>query len=165
MRICFTADEKRGLESILSYHFGHCPYFIIVDVEGNVVKSVESIENPMAENHDPGELPAFLKEKNVDVIISGGMGPKAQDFFKEYGIKPITGAYGVLQDVLEEFLQNKITVEKNNPENEIPHVVGEDDAIRRLKLDIKELRKEIAELKSKVKKIEESKNRPPYTSQ
>lgn len=32
MKICFTADEPRGLESVLSYHFGHCPYYVIVDL-------------------------------------------------------------------------------------------------------------------------------------
>jgi predicted Fe-Mo cluster-binding NifX family protein len=42
MRIYFTSDENRGLESTMSYHFGHCPYFVIVDVEGNVVKNVEN---------------------------------------------------------------------------------------------------------------------------
>ncbi|MCD6579339.1 NifB/NifX family molybdenum-iron cluster-binding protein [bacterium] len=158
MKICFTADEKRGLESILSYHFGHCPYYVIVDVENNVVKNVDSVENPMAENHNPGDLPNYMKGQGINVIVTGGMGAQAQDMFKGFDIQTVTGAYGVLQDVLEEFLKNKITVQESDPEIEVPHIEGEDDTTRRLKMDVMALRKEIADLKSAVKKIEEKLN-------
>jgi Uncharacterized conserved protein len=158
MRICFTSDENKGLESTMSYHFGHCPYFVIVDVEGMVVKNVESIPNPLADEHNPGDLPAFMKEKGVDVIITGGMGPKAQAFFKDYGITPVIGAYGKVKDVLEEYLQGSVTYaeeEKANVESE--SCCGEDETesdegldkeVDRMKKDITALRKEIADLKS-----------------
>ena len=154
MKICFTADEKRGLESILSYHFGHCPYYVIVDVENNVVKNVISEDNPMAKNHNPGDLPEYMKKKGIDMIVTGGMGPQAQDHFKNYGIKTVTGAYGVLQDVLEEVLQNKIVVETSGEELH-KHEEGEDDNIRKLNMEISSLREQVAQLKSAIKKIEE----------
>ena len=158
MKIAFTSDEKRGLDSTMSYHFGHCPYFVIVDLEENKVLKVESIENPLAESHNPGELPGFMKDLGVEVIATGGMGPRAQEFFKQFGIKPIIGAYGKVKYVLEELIGEEIYFD--NPEKEaameethhehLP-IDNVEDEIRRLKMEVAELRKEIAELKSLLK--------------
>ena len=154
MRICFTADQANGLESVMSYHFGHCPYFVIVDVEGDKVINVESIENPLADEHDVGDLPAFMKSKNVDVIVTGGMGPKAQQYFADYGIKPVTGAYGRIKDVLEEYLQKKITyVSASIPEEHKEE--EENKEVERLKKEVTALREQIADLKSILKKLED----------
>ncbi|MGC8721132.1 MAG: NifB/NifX family molybdenum-iron cluster-binding protein [Caldisericaceae bacterium] len=155
MRICFTSDEQKGIDSTMSYHFGHCPYFVIVDVEGNVVKNVESIPNTLADEHNAGDLPLFMKERNINVIITGGMGPKAQDFFKDYGITPITGAYGKVKDVLEEYLQGKVSYAPNEEaccsEGEESNEAKETDVreeVDRMKKDIVALRKDIGDLKS-----------------
>ncbi len=160
MRICFTSDEAKDLESVMSYHFGHCPYFVIVDVtnDGNVT-NVESIENPLADEHNAGDLPAFMKSKNVDVIITGGMGPKAQQYFADYGIKPVIGAYGRVKDVLEEFLQKKVTYTPYRNEEaktvHMEHHANENEEIDRLKKEVIALREEIADLKSILKRLEE----------
>ncbi|MEF3245077.1 MAG: NifB/NifX family molybdenum-iron cluster-binding protein [Caldisericaceae bacterium] len=160
MKICFTSDEQNGLESIMSYHFGHCPYFVIVDVDGTVVSNVESIQNPLADEHNAGDLPSFMKERDVDVIIAGGMGPKAREFFESYGIQTVIGAYGKVKDVLEEYLHGKISYnpkeeaccsEEENNENEVFDV---NEEINRMKKDIIALRKDIADLKSLLLKIE-----------
>lgn len=156
MKICFTSDEQNGLESVLSYHFGHCPYYVMVDMEENEVKSVESIPNTMAEGHNPGDLPSYMKAQGVDVIITGGMGPKAQQYFEDYGIKAVTGAYGKVKDVLEEFLQSKITVKEESTEatKVEEHRDGESE-IDRIKKENVDLRRQIADLKSRLAKIEE----------
>jgi len=156
MKIAFTSDEKNGLNSTMSYHFGHCPYFVIVEIEGNNILKVESIENPMAQEHSAGDLPNFMKELGIDVIATGGMGPKAQEFFAGFGIKPVIGVYGKVKDVIEEIIgeqlsysENKNTVEPIKHEHE--EIIDIEDEVRRLKMDVKELRKEIAEIKSLLK--------------
>jgi len=158
MRICFPVDQNKGLDSVLSYHFGHCPYFVIVDVDekGNVT-TVESITNPLTEKHNPGELPSFIKSKNVNVVITGGMGPKAQQYFASYGIKPVVGAYGRVKDVLEEYLQKKIQYVPPSTGETFPEKESEpeNDEVERLKKEVTFLRKEIADLKSLIKKLEE----------
>ncbi len=161
MRICFTSDQANDLESVMSYHFGHCPYFVIVDVDndGNI-KSVKSIENPLADEHNVGDLPAFMKSQNVDVIITGGMGPKAQQYFVDYSIKPVTGAYGKIKDVLEEYLQKKVTYvpQASQTSNEGSLHEGENEEnkeVERLKKEVTALRGQIADLKSILKKIED----------
>ncbi len=159
MKICFTSDQKNGLESVMSYHFGHCPYFVIVDVDENWnISYVESIRNPLADEHNPGDLPAFMKSKGVDVIITGGMGPKAQQYFADYGIKPVVGAYGKIKDVLEDYLQKRIryvpNLNKETVVSEEREKSGNEDTDR-LKKEVAFLREEIADLKSILKRLEE----------
>ena len=70
-------------------HFGHCEIFTIVNVENNKVVSKEDSVPPP---HEPGALPKWLGEQNVNVIIAGGMGTRAQNLFEENNIKVIVGA-------------------------------------------------------------------------
>ena len=159
MRICFTSDQANGLDSVMSYHFGHCPYFVLVDVEGNQVVNVESMPNPFADEHNVGDLPSFMHSKGVNVIITGGMGPKAQQYFADYGITPIIGAYGKVKDVLEEYLKSKVEitkpVERPVSEQYSEPKSKEEEEVERLKKEVTALREQIADLKSLLKSLEE----------
>ncbi|MEA3313170.1 MAG: NifB/NifX family molybdenum-iron cluster-binding protein [Caldisericota bacterium] len=155
MKICFTADESNDLESVLSYHFGHCPYYVIVDVDGNVVENVRSIRNPMVNEHNPGDLPAFMKEQGINVIITGGMGSKAQQYFEGYEIKPVTGAHGRVKDVLEEYLHGKVSYGAAKAVEPCEHKKEENDKVEQLKKEVAALREQLAELKSTLKGVEE----------
>lgn len=157
MKICFTADEANGIESTISYHFGHCPYYVIVDVDGNVVKSVESIPNPMAEGHSPGDLPSYMKEKGIDTIVTGGMGERAQEFFKSYNIEAITGTYGKVKDVLEEYLHGEVKYTEKAEHHEHQYEEEENKDLRMLKEEVADLRRQIADLKNLIKEIKEKK--------
>ena len=79
-----TADGR------LAMHFGHCASFRIfeTDDDGNIVAE----EDHAAPPHQPGLLPRWLGEKNVDLIIAGGMGQRAQALFEQAGVKVLVGA-------------------------------------------------------------------------
>ena len=109
MRIAFAVDENKGLESKLSQHFGRCPYYIFVDVEGNKVKKVETKRNPFYEGHAPGLVPQFIAEQGANVIIAGGMGWRAIEWFRKLGIKPITTEVKRIGEILNEYLLGKLT--------------------------------------------------------
>ncbi len=93
MRIAISTDGV-----LVSQHFGRCPSFTIVEIEEDEIKSKEVINNP---GHHPGFIPEFLQEKGVDCIIAGGMGRKAELFFKQYGIETIVGITGTIEETLE----------------------------------------------------------------
>ena len=57
----------------------------------NPVKGKTVVETP---GHQPGMLPPFLSQKGVNVVIAGGMGPRAQNLFKQMNIEPIIGVTG-----------------------------------------------------------------------
>ena len=33
MRIAISVEDDNGLDSVISHHFGRCPYFVLVDVD------------------------------------------------------------------------------------------------------------------------------------
>ncbi|MCK5313557.1 MAG: NifB/NifX family molybdenum-iron cluster-binding protein, partial [Anaerolineales bacterium] len=93
MRIAISSEEKNGLDSLVSHHFGRCPCYVLVDVdEDQKIQAVQALDNPFAIQHQPGMVPGFIHDQGADVMISGGMGRRAIGFFQEYGIQVATGA-------------------------------------------------------------------------
>jgi predicted Fe-Mo cluster-binding NifX family protein len=109
MRIAVSVETNNELDSVVSHHFGRCPYFAIVDLEGRDVKTVQIIENPFYGNHRPGEVPGFIHQQGADVMLSGGMGGRAIQFFQQFGIEAATGAAGTVRQSLEQYLGGGLT--------------------------------------------------------
>jgi predicted Fe-Mo cluster-binding NifX family protein len=105
VRIAISAENNDGLDSQVSHHFGRCPFFVLVDVEGDTIKRTDVIQNPFASNHQPGMVPGFIHEQGADVMLSGGMGRRAMGFFEQYGIRPATGASGSVGQTLQRYLE------------------------------------------------------------
>ncbi len=76
-------------DGVLCNHFGHCQQFAILTVDGERVVKKELLTPPP---HEPGVLPRWLHGLGVEIVIAGGMGRRAIDFFAQSGIKVITGA-------------------------------------------------------------------------
>lgn len=104
MRVAISADNSDGLDSVVSPHFGRCPYFVLVDLERQEVKAVQSIANPYYGNHQPGQVPGFIHSQGANVMLTGGMGRRAIAFFQQYGIEAATGASGTVRHTLEQYL-------------------------------------------------------------
>ena len=78
-------------EGKLAVHFGHCASFALVDVDP-ATKAIIARKDVDAPPHQPGLLPPWLAERNVNRIIAGGMGQRAQQLFTAQGIEVIVGA-------------------------------------------------------------------------
>jgi len=95
----------------LAMHFGHCEKFAIVNVENNKVVSTEEATPPP---HEPGVLPKWLGDQNVNVIIAGGMGMRAQDLFAANNIKVIVGAAAeTTENLVAAFLDDSLETGEN----------------------------------------------------
>jgi predicted Fe-Mo cluster-binding NifX family protein len=101
MLIAIPSNDGDNVEE----HFGHCRQFILVNVENGKEVSREAVPPPQ---HAPGVFPAFLAEKGAEVIITGGMGARAVNLFKQNGIDVILGATGSIEKNLGEFLQGEL---------------------------------------------------------
>lgn len=109
MRIAVAAETNNGLESQASHHFGRCAYYVFVDVENNEIKSVSTMANPFLSSHGPGQVPAFIKEQRAEVMLSGGMGRRAVEFFEQMGIQAVTGAQGTVRQSVSRLLNGELT--------------------------------------------------------
>ncbi|MBP7089195.1 MAG: dinitrogenase iron-molybdenum cofactor, partial [Candidatus Omnitrophica bacterium] len=49
MRIAISTDGD-----LVSAHFGRCPFFTIIDIEGNKITQRRDVRNP---GHQPGAIP------------------------------------------------------------------------------------------------------------
>lgn len=104
IRVAVSAEDGRGLASVVSPHFGRCPFFVLVDLEGREPKQVQAVENPYYPNHEPGQVPAFIHSLGANVMLAGGMGQRAIALFQSSGIQAVTGVAGTVQYALEQYL-------------------------------------------------------------
>jgi len=89
----------------VSEHFGFCEDFIIYEIEGNKIKNREVLKNP---GHIPGFLPKFLKEKNVGVVITKGIGPRALKLLQSEGIKVMSTVGGSEKEVIKKYIEGRL---------------------------------------------------------
>lgn len=97
----------------LCMHFGHCEKFAFYDVNVNekAIKAVEMLTPPP---HEPGVLPRWIKEQGADLVITGGMGNRAQQLFVKTGVHVITGAPSLPPDtIINSFLNNTLQLGNN----------------------------------------------------
>jgi len=86
-------------------HFGRCQSYLVADVTDGQVGTRQQVESP---DHEPGVLPAMLHDLGVKCVIAGGMGPRAQGMFEQYGISTIVGVAGAAPDALSQFAAGKL---------------------------------------------------------
>ena len=95
----------------LCAHFGHCEKFAIVETEDQKVVGEEYLTPPM---HQPGVYPKFLADHGVKVIISGGMGQKAQQLFAQNDIEVCMGVVAATpQDLVKQYLAEELQTGEN----------------------------------------------------
>ena len=108
MKVAVASDDNNGLAGQVSMHFGKCPYYVLAEVENGKVLRSKTEENPHFGNHQPGKVPMFIRELGADVIVSGGMGPRAIQMFNDFGIEVATGAVGKVENVLDAYLRGDL---------------------------------------------------------
>lgn len=107
-RIAVSAGENKGLDSVVSPHFGRCPYFVLVELQDGEITEANAIPNPYYNQHEPGQVPGFIHSQGVDVMLTGGMGGRAIAFFQQYGIQAATGASGTVRYALEQYVGHQL---------------------------------------------------------
>lgn len=127
MKIAVSSDTDQGLKSTVSGHFGRCPFFTMVDCEEKTIVKTEALINPFFQGHQPFEVPNFLKEQGIDVIITQGMGGRAIGFFQQNGIEPVTGCAGSVEEVVKAYLAGSVSNAAPCAES-VAHHHGEGDA-------------------------------------
>ena len=100
MKIAISTDN-----GMVSQHFGRCPEFTIIEIEGKSKIKQENITNP---GHHPGFLPKFFSEMGVNVVIAGGAGQRAQVLFKEKNIELLVGISGTIDEISDKLVNGEL---------------------------------------------------------
>ncbi|MBQ1274277.1 MAG: NifB/NifX family molybdenum-iron cluster-binding protein [Cellulosilyticum sp.] len=91
-------------------HFGHTEQFKLYNVENHKVVSSEVV-GTNGSGH--GALATFLQDKQVEVLICGGIGGGAKAALNEAGIKLYGGVSGNADDAVESLLKDTLEYNPN----------------------------------------------------
>lgn len=100
MKFAIAVDGKQ-----VATHFGRCEYYEIIDISDGQVTDRYRLDNP---GHAPGELPQLLSGEEVNCIVAGGMGPRAQQLFAQMQITPMLGVSGQLDEVVSQIAADEL---------------------------------------------------------
>jgi len=109
MLIAISVEENMGLDSPTSPIFGRCPFYALYD-EGS--KSIKTVANPAINAAGGAGIQAaqFLVDSQVQAIISGNLGPKAQSLLQSAGITCYQFSGGSVKDALDAHAQGQLRV-------------------------------------------------------
>jgi predicted Fe-Mo cluster-binding NifX family protein len=156
MRIAISAEGDRGLDSIVSPHFGRCPSYVLVDVEDGQAQELRVVDNPYHAQHVPGQVPAFIRSQGVDVMLTGGMGWRAIALFEEYGIEAVSGAQGTVRRALGSYLGGELRgVQPCEAGHDRPpaDLEYEQDEVGRMQEELAMLRQQMAQTLDRLDKL------------
>ncbi len=97
MRIAIPSKGDRGLRDEVSDVFARAAYFTIIDLQNGDVEDVKVEENIASSlKHGTGPIVAkMLKEKGVEAVLTGELGPGAKTLLELSEIRAIRVTPGV----------------------------------------------------------------------
>jgi len=106
-KIIGIASNGPDLSDTISEHFGHCNYFVGVDIDENHdFKKNFSLKNS---GHVGCMEPVMnMRERNITDMIVGGIGGRPFAGFLQLGINLYKGINGTLKENIELFLQGRL---------------------------------------------------------
>ncbi len=93
MRIAITS-QGTDLASPVDPRFGRAPYFLLVDVSSGEVEAVDNSPAATAAQGAGIAAAAVLQRRDVDLLVTGHVGPKAEQALRAAEIRVITDAAG-----------------------------------------------------------------------
>jgi predicted Fe-Mo cluster-binding NifX family protein len=98
MKVCVPTMGNKGMDELVSEHFGRAPTFTVVDTD---TKKVEVLKNVSEHMGGSGVPPEHLSKAGVKIMLSSGMGPRAITMFQQFGIEVYFGACGTVRETIE----------------------------------------------------------------
>ena len=112
-----TLDGK-GLDSEVSEHFGHAPYFTVIEInkekprDGEVKKNLytdDECKVTVVLNQDDGPHTCAapvnkLMAHNINILLVSGIGGGPFNMFKNNGVELYAGAIGTVREALRDLL-------------------------------------------------------------
>ena len=101
-------------QGVLSPHFGHCEVFALFAIDPDTKQIVEC-QTVTPPPHEPGVLPQWLGEMEVNLVLAGGIGPQAQNLLAEKGVKSIAGCPSLEPEaVVKQYLNSSLSTSDNS---------------------------------------------------
>jgi predicted Fe-Mo cluster-binding NifX family protein len=106
MKVCIPTMGNGGMEEAISQHFGRAPTFTLVDLNTKEVHILPNRSNHMGGKGLPTDM---LRDQGVQVMIVGGLGPKAIQAFAQQCVEVFVGATGTVNDAIVDWKEGLLT--------------------------------------------------------
>ncbi len=113
-KICVSSTNET-LDSEIDPRFGRCEYFMIINIDDGKILNIKSIKNVGTEQDRGAGISAAeqIGKLGVKVLITGDVGPKANDILEQLGIE-VYKKSGVARAAVSEYLSNGIVESDKN---------------------------------------------------
>jgi predicted Fe-Mo cluster-binding NifX family protein len=105
VKIAVTA-KGGSLNAPMDERFGRCEYFVIVDSETMAFNAVYNSSAAAAGGAGPSTAREIVKY-GAEILITGSVGPNAQQALDAAGIKVVTATQGTVKEVVEGYLRQQ----------------------------------------------------------
>lgn len=108
VRVAIPSDTNEGLKSTRSGHFGKCAYYTLVDIIGDEVVAVQSMQNG---GHVVGgcSVPVMLlKGWDVNKVVVAGIGGRPLAGFLDEGIQVYSGLGNMVNETVAAYIQGQL---------------------------------------------------------
>ena len=106
MKICVTATGN-SLDAQIDPRFGRCSYFVIVESENMQFEAEPNIAAG-ASGGAGIQAAQTIANKDVKLLITGNVGPKAFQALSAAGIEVATGAIGTVREAVEKYKRGEL---------------------------------------------------------
>jgi len=106
MKIAISSTGD-NLESNVDMRFGRCRYFILIDSESMEFKALSN-ESIMESGGAGIKAAETIANQNVNIVLTGNIGPNAYSTLKAAGIKIFTGAEGTIKEAMNKYKNNEL---------------------------------------------------------
>jgi predicted Fe-Mo cluster-binding NifX family protein len=100
MKICIPTMGEGGMDEAICQHFGRAPTFTMVDLDSGKITVLQNVSEHMGGKGLPTET---IFAAGVQVMIVGGLGPKAVSLFNQAGVEVFVGAVGTVKDAVDDW--------------------------------------------------------------
>jgi len=109
LRIVVPISEDKGMNSLLSDHFGRAPLFAYLELdEAGRVLSLKTVPNTSEHFGGTGFPPDRILQLKPDVVITYGMGPRALSQFQEAKVAVLRANSSTVQTVVSSCVKDEL---------------------------------------------------------
>jgi predicted Fe-Mo cluster-binding NifX family protein len=104
-----VSSSGRSLDSQVDPRFGRCPFYIIVDIDtlDHEVVNNANINAPSGAGIGAAQV---VVGRGIDAVLTGSVGPNANQVLSQAGVKIITGVQGSVRQAVEAFKKGDLKV-------------------------------------------------------
>lgn len=105
MKIVIPTNDRKGLEDVVSEHFGRCQTYTFLDKKGKVLEIIDNTSEHMG---GVGLPPELMKKHGADILLCNGLGPRAINLCKDLGIDVYVCHVNTVKEAFEMWKNNEI---------------------------------------------------------